>query len=180
MAIVKLNKPARAAAVAPAELRDVASLEELQAVMAREKISSSPCDVSGIAGALGIKVVYEAMDDEVSGFLEQRAGGWVAGINSYHHPVRQRFTLAHEIAHFVLHRGDQSSFSDRSFARRRDDRQPMERDADSFAAALLMPTGDVRAAVDKGLRNLNDLARHFDVSTLAMRFRLEKLGYRMG
>lgn len=180
MAIVKLNKPSRGPVVAPAELRDVGSLDELRAVMLRENVSSSPCDVSRVATVLGIQVVYEAMDDDVSGFLEQRANGWVAGINAYHHPVRQRFTLAHEIAHFVLHRNDQDSFSDRSFARRRDDRKPMEREADSFAAALLMPIEDVKGAVDKGLRNLNDLARHFDVSALAMRFRLENLGYRMG
>ncbi|WP_223181767.1 ImmA/IrrE family metallo-endopeptidase [Stenotrophomonas lacuserhaii] len=129
---------------------------------------------------LGIKVVLEHMDDDVSGFLEKRSDGWVAGVNAYHHRVRQRFTIAHEIAHYVLHRNKQSEFLDHTFARRNDDRSTMEREADQFAAELLMPEIEVRGAVDNGLRKLNDLARHFDVSTLAMRYRLDNLGYRMG
>lgn len=140
----------------------------------------APCRVEDVAEMLGIQVIREQMDDEVSGFLEKRGGRWVAGVNSYHHRVRQRFTIAHEIAHYVLHRKKQSEFRDHTFARRNDDRSDMEREADQFAAELLMPEAEVRGSVDKGLRNLNDLARHFDVSTLAMRYRLDNLGYRMG
>ncbi|MBV6857941.1 ImmA/IrrE family metallo-endopeptidase [Xanthomonas campestris pv. zingibericola] len=115
----------------------------------------------------------------MSGFLEKRGQQWVAGVNSYHHPVRQRFTLAHELAHFILHRGDKARFDDHTYARRHDDRSPMEREADNFAARLLMPEPELRQAVDKGVRNLNDLARQFEVSSLAMRYRLEALGYRL-
>lgn len=55
----------------------------------------------------------------------------------------------------------------------------MERQADDFAAKLLMADADVKGAIDKGMRNLNDLALQFEVSSLAMRFRLESLGYRL-
>lgn len=180
MAIVKLRTPMGPPAAKGSPQGAIESLATLQAEMANRSIGSAPCRVDDVAQMLGIKVVHEQMDDEVSGFLEKRGDIWVAGVNSYHHPVRQRFTIAHEIAHYVLHRRKQSEFRDYTFARRNDDRSDMEREADQFAAQLLMPEGEVRAAVDKGLRNLNDLARHFDVSTLAMRYRLDNLGYRMG
>lgn len=180
MAIVKIKKPVTVAPQAAGQQGVIGSLADLQAAMQAHGLSRVPCRVEDVASMLGIAVVREPMDDEMSGFLEKRGPGWVAGVNSYHHPVRQRFTLAHEIAHYVLHRKDREEFRDHTFARRKDDRSCMEREADQFAAHLLMPESDVRTSVDKGLRNLNDLARHFDVSTLAMRYRLENLGYRLG
>ncbi|HDS1650390.1 TPA: ImmA/IrrE family metallo-endopeptidase [Stenotrophomonas maltophilia] len=176
MAIVKLK---RSAELAPQASPEVRTLNDTLVLAKNLDLDGPPCSVEGIAKTLGIRIVYEPMDQEMSGFLERRMDGWVAGINSYHHHVRQRFTLAHEIAHFVLHRDHQNEFKDQTFARRKSDPNAMERQADSFAANLLMPESAVRSAIDRGLRNLNDLALQFEVSSLAMRFRLESLGYRL-
>lgn len=176
MAIVKLK---RSAEVARPASQGIQSLGDALALAKRQGISGPPFLVEELARSLGVRVVHEPMDQEMSGFLERRADGWVAGINSYHHRVRQRFTLAHEIAHFVLHRDQQDEFRDQTFARRKSAPSVMERQADDFAARLLMPDSEVRAAIDKGMRNLNDLALQFEVSSLAMRFRLESLGYRL-
>lgn len=178
MAIIKLNQTIKPANLAAEE--GVRSLGSLTRFLQEAGVQTAPCDVQNAARALGIRVVYEPMDDDMSGFLERRGGRWVAGINAYHHPVRQRFTLAHELAHYVLHRSEQERFEDRTYARRRNDHSKMEREADAFAASLLMPEVRVRKAIESGVKNLNDLARQFDVSSLAMRYRLENLGYRLG
>ncbi|WVK04401.1 ImmA/IrrE family metallo-endopeptidase [Xanthomonas campestris pv. olitorii] len=169
----------RSAEVARSASQEIQSLDEALSLAKRLGVAGPPFLVDDLARALGIRVVHEAMDQDMSGFLELRSDGWVAGINSHHHRVRQRFTLAHEIAHFVLHRNQQAAFRDQTFARRKSEPNSMERQADDFAAKLLMADADVKGAIDKGMRNLNDLALQFEVSSLAMRFRLESLGYRL-
>ncbi len=55
----------------------------------------------------------------------------------------------------------------------------MERQADSFAAQLLMPEVDVVRDVSAGITNVNALAERYNVSGLAMKYRLQNLGYRV-
>ena len=111
------------------------------------------------------------------------------GYNSTHAPVRQRFTIAHEISHYILHlKKNQKSqlFIDR-FVFRRDensstgnDREEVE--ANRFAAALLMPETFVRKVIERFDFDLDDseaidsLAKRFNVSTAAMTNRLTTLG----
>ena len=86
--------------------------------------------------------------------------------------ARRRFTIAHEIAHWVCHRADAPASCD--LDSREADRDPREREANTFAAELLMPAGAVRAAhanrADAGL-----LAARFHVSVEAMAWRLFNL-----
>ncbi|HMB57999.1 MAG TPA: ImmA/IrrE family metallo-endopeptidase [Arenimonas sp.] len=175
MAIVKLNT--RTPSTYFLDRGELRTLQELQGALANVDLMTPPLDIDRVAAFLDIQVVREPMGDDMSGFLERRNGRWVAGVNAYHHKVRQRFSLAHEIAHFVLHRDQQGEFKDRTFARRNDNPAPMEREADQFAAELLMPTSSVVSSVRNGSRGLNDLANEFNVSSLAMRFRLNSLGY---
>lgn len=155
----------------------ITSLSALKSSFPPSKFREGTVDVEEIAKALGLAIIREAMDDDISGFLEKRLSGWVLGVNAYHHPLRQRFTIAHEVAHFVLHRGQQTQFEDQTFARRSSSRNPMEREADAFAAELLMPEDQVRSAIRNGNRSLNDLASEFGVSSLAMKYRLQALKY---
>ncbi|WP_280569376.1 ImmA/IrrE family metallo-endopeptidase [Chromohalobacter sp. 296-RDG] len=87
---------------------------------------------------------------------------------------RQRFTQAHELGHVILgHVNDgREPKRDTSFAVRSHD--PDEVDANAFAAELLMPADYVKTAV-KREQDISKLARLFDVSTAAMRFRLQNL-----
>src|SRR5690348_7730596 len=78
------------------------------AVIARHQ-QSAPVDVDAIANDLGLKVYRTDLGPEVFGILKRDSsrGGWsgyAVWVNGKNHPNRQRFTLAHEIAHFVLHR----------------------------------------------------------------------------
>ena len=66
-------------------------------------------DVETLAGELGMKVCYSKQPVNISGaiFKNEKVGGsrgYVCFVNNTHSTERQRFTIAHEIAHFILHR----------------------------------------------------------------------------
>ena len=59
---------------------------------------------------------------------------------------RQRFTAVHELGHAVLHRGRMGRYiADEKIFEEADDENPMEREANRFAAELLMPEEVCRA-----------------------------------
>jgi Zn-dependent peptidase ImmA (M78 family) len=80
-----------------------AARQEARALIKKHGIKSPPVNVERIARSLGVKVEFAPFDDELSGMAFIKDGVPAIGINSLHHPNRQRFTLAHELAHIVLH-----------------------------------------------------------------------------
>lgn len=96
---------------------------------------------------------------------------------------RRRFTIAHELGHWYLHCADGAQPAAR-FCRgtdigsdpRIETRPAIEREADAFAGALLMPEVAVRAESARVRCNVGLLARCFGVSRQAMRVRLDQLG----
>lgn len=112
-------------------------------------------------------------------------------MNAVQAPTRQRFSIAHEVGHFLLHRKAMTVFIDTQFTRPylaafRDStsatgEDKREREANAFAAALLMPESLVREAVAQLAVDVEDdaavveLAKRFDVSRQAMTFRLVNL-----
>ena len=145
------------------------------------ELDEIPVDVFGVAEALGVQIQMDLADEELSGALyRDNEAGPLIGVNGRHHKNRQRFTVAHEIGHLLLH--DESVFVDRVFHRSRVSSEaidPLEIEANGFAAALLMPEDLLLAQVDRErpLRSdtVEDLARRFEVSAQAMAFRLENL-----
>lgn len=149
-----------------------------------------PVPVEEIAGQLGATVVYEPMDRSVSGMLIRDGSNVVIGVNAGHSAVRQRFSIAHEIGHLVLHRG-RPMVLDHVRLNLRDERSSTATDseeiqANAFAAELLMPADVVLEAL-RGLGHeragseasiVSDLAHHLDVSEQAMEYRLVNLGVR--
>jgi predicted transcriptional regulator len=155
--------------------------EEIEAETALQRLKSSgllslPIDVYSVAEFLGVDIKEEVMDDELSGFIEPGRSGWVIGVNSYHHPNRQRFTIAHEIGHFLLHKPSEKHV-DITFARRAGTRDKIENEADKFAAGLLMPEKEVRERIAAGENSLEKLAASFGVSVMAVKYRVQSLGY---
>lgn len=148
----------------------------------------APVNVERVAKHLGIRVEYANLDEDCSGVLvKSDDGSAVIGVNWDHHSNRQRFTIAHEIGHYALaHEG--GTFVDKgTYARFRDQdaysgKLMDERQANRFAAALLMPARLVREAFEDRLldpgddEGLQELARSFEVSPQAMMFRLQNLG----
>lgn len=156
-------------------------------------VDQPPVDVREAASSFGVAVSPLGEMDDVSGLFVMKDGGGAIGYNRHHPRVRQRFTIAHELGHALLHRGRLPLFIDKGFAVAfRDARSStgevqMEREANAFAAALLMPREMVRAAateltwthgfdVGGGGGALETLAQKFKVSQEAMSYRLMKLG----
>lgn len=176
MAVIK-RKIKKADLSALVNGRDIVDVDELLASAHEKGISTIPLDVEGLIRSLGVKVKYEPMSDDVSGHLELVGNGWEVAINSLHHPKRQRFTLAHELAHYILHRWKCQSFTDTTKLFRNSESSLEETEANQYAAKLLMPEKEFRHFVDNVSKKIDDIANHFDVSAYAVRIRAKNLGY---
>jgi Zn-dependent peptidase ImmA (M78 family) len=163
------------------------SRAEEQAMEVLEAFGNSgpPVAVEKIALAQGAQITYETFDGQVSGMLIRDEDRAIIGVNSTHAPVRQRFTIAHEIGHLVMHKG-RPVFIDRlvRINERDGSSDKDERQANAFAAALLMPHTFVTAEIERifGKRSqtmpeqlVDELAAKFDVSSAAMGYRLVNL-----
>lgn len=90
---------------------------------------------------------------------------------------RNRFTIAHELGHYVLHYIAQELKGEKVKAARASgpNQERAEREADWFAAALLMPSAEFVEKYTSSDSNLTLVARHFGVSTQAAKWQLDYL-----
>ncbi len=146
-----------------------------------------PVNINAIVEAHNISVRAEALEDSVSGMLVIKDGNAVIGVNMNHHPNRQRFTIAHELGHYLLHSNSSKIFIDAAPIFFRDETssngsRSQEIQANTFAAELLMPDAILKEQLrthpldpfdDMAVRRL---ASQFEVSVQALTIRLTKLG----
>ena len=149
-----------------------------------------PVPIEIVAHHLNLTTEASPLGDNVSGMLVVENDRGAIGYNSSHARVRQRFTVAHEIAHYLLHLKKNlrsQLFIDPFVIFRRDDNSSTGNDreeveANRFAAALLMPSTLVLKEIKKQDLDLDDedalafLAKRFRVSIVAMTYRLNTLG----
>lgn len=138
-------------------------------------------DIENLIKSNGIELEFsDSLSFEVSGKLECIGNDkWKITINNKQVIERQRFTMAHEFAHYCLHRYDADKFEDVTFFRSDDSNCTMEKQANIFAGELLMPETLVRSEIRNGETSINGLAKKFKVSPLAMKVRLLSLGYKI-
>ena len=134
-----------------------------------------PVPVGEMAKKLDLSVVEFDFSENISGVLKKEKK--VIGVNKKHHPLRQRFTIAHEMGHFLL--GHELG-KDEDFIEDDTLRKPtsLEREANVFASFLLMPREWIRDRVKKlGVdgQTIRTLAREFEVSEQAVTIRLLEL-----
>lgn len=155
-------------------------------LLRQTRIRKPPVRIQHITRNLGIKIRYEPFESDISGVLYRDKNTTIIGVNSLHHPNRQRFTIAHELGHFLLHeidvhvdRGYRVVLRDSASSKATDTK---EIEANHFAAELLMPERMLSRDVQEYLKDLEDeaglqeLASLYGVSTQALAFRLAKLG----
>ncbi len=154
-------------------------------LLAEAEIYAPPVSVEQVANSLGIKIELADLGEDCSGVLVRNGNRAVIGVNWGHHPNRQRFSIAHEIGHFMLHEGD--TYIDKGYRVQFRDLESgsgtkgEEMDANAFAAALLMPAEWVKEAFYQQPFELTEddvlqmLAQKFQVSTQAMSYRLMRL-----
>src|SRR5260221_1002978 len=153
---------------------------KVSALLQKNRITKAPIDVEKMAAALGVAVRRTPTDDDISGFLlRQPDGQAIIGVNTLHHPNRQRFTIAHEIGHFLLHEHGELHV-DRAVVKLRDRASskgevPEEVEANGFAAELLMPGAILRDDLARSTftdlsddRRMQQLAKRYQVSVQAM------------
>ncbi|WP_423597015.1 ImmA/IrrE family metallo-endopeptidase [Roseateles sp. MS654] len=137
-----------------------------------------PIDPVKIASAAGVSVYARGgLGDShypYSGYYRRMENGVpTLEFNVTEAPVRQRFTVAHELGHFALGHED----SPRDAGNFYSSRDPKERLANKFAAELLMPGSLVRQYYSSGAaQSVEELAQLFGVSKDAMGYRLINLG----
>jgi len=150
---------------------------EAKAVLARYWNGRIPVDVESIARQLGADVQYGDLGG-LSGEVALQDRVPVIKVNSNDSLTRQRFTIAHELGHLMLgHLADGKKFRDPSKNYTLGNYDPKERDANYFAAALLMPDDAVRAyAAGMDSPTATTLANAFGVSNAAMGIKLKMLG----
>jgi Zn-dependent peptidase ImmA (M78 family) len=135
-------------------------------------------NIRAIVEAQGIIIKEVDLPSTKSGYLTCEKGQWIIGVNKNHNARRKRFTIAHEFAHYILHRSDKDYFVDTVFFR--DENQTsIEYYANSFAAKILMPDELVKKAIKADILSLNDLADAFEVSLLAVKNKIVSLGYKI-
>lgn len=138
---------------------------------------AAPIRLPDLARALGVQVKAATLAPGISGEIRPLGDSFVIRVNRHDPAKRQRFTVAHELAHFILHRDDigegikddvlyRSSLSDRR-----------EAQANRLAADILMPESLLddahEAAEEKGVGDIAlFLAEEFAVSEAAMRIKL--------
>ena len=131
-------------------------------------------NVIAIAMALGYKVMATNFEKNISGMVVNNADGKYIYVNKNDTPERQRFTIAHEIGHILLHhvQKDEEYFVDYRNNNQYNDR---EFEADNFAAALLMPR-EKSISTWYETEDVDDFAKAMKVSRAAASIRLINLG----
>jgi Zn-dependent peptidase ImmA (M78 family) len=153
-------------------------------------VHTAPVDVESIASMLDLRIVTEDLGSDISGLLVSRDGSACIAVQRSDHSNRRRFTIAHEIGHFVLrhhlqrnelvHADPHTQVIYRS-PRASEGLDPIEVQANQFAASLLMPARLVQEHVGRLQKPLSEssvksLAKEFKVSEQAMTIRLTALG----
>lgn len=142
----------------------------------RQHQGSAPVNLIALAKDLNIDV-FSANDWDagISGFIRRKPGDpsrFEIYVNASHSYVRRRFTIAHEIAHAILH-GDRIGDGITEDALLRSGLpDSIEWEANRMAADILMPRHLLKPMLDRGETDISELANRFKVSREAMAIRL--------
>lgn len=148
-----------------------------------------PVDVELIAKSSGIRIEHLPLDDDLSGMSFVKDGHKFIIVNKHHHINRRRFTIAHELGHHCLHYDYllDNVHIDKTVLRRDQHSATgvdgKEREANAFAAELLMPAQELKKWEKVDINDddtISALAKRLKVSTAALIFRLTNLGYVSG
>jgi hypothetical protein len=130
-----------------------------------------PIDLKGLADALGISVKAATLPPGISGEIRpDPSGSFTIKVSRHDVPGRQRFTVAHEIAHYLLHRhliGD--GIRDDALYRSQLT-STIEAQANRLASDIVMPN----AAIDRAARTARALGSENVAALLAEQFRVSE------
>lgn len=165
---------------APRRARYTKIEKVVEGLLTEHRVSKAPVPVESIVSSYGIHLKKGDLED-VSGLIVRDGSSITIGVNSEQSRTRQRFTIAHEFGHFLLHEGLSSHVDHNYRVNFRSGASSLaidveEIEANFFAASLLMPrtfldAEDAIEAVDSDA-SVGRLAKLFNVSRHAMSLRL--------
>lgn len=146
-------------------------------------VDVSDVDVIALAKNMGLRIEeVEFKEQDISGVLSKVDNTYVISINKQDTYTRKRFTIAHEIGHYVLGHLNDASFNHMEIFRKSGQKDDKEVDANKFAATLLIDK-QVLKNVCFIVRKLKDrsskislAADFFDVSKSTLEYRIKNLG----
>lgn len=161
--------------------REMNRISEPQKNIVTRYMSEYPVKLGQLAKELGVSIKISSLGTGISGQISREAEGYVVRVNRNEARERQRFTIGHELAHFLLHRdiidsspnGIQDTVLYRSGAP-----QNIEYEANRLAAELVMPKQLVEKELNEKFNgvvteaSIEALANRFEVSKAAMEIRL--------
>ena len=142
-----------------------------------EVYSAPPIPALEIAESQGVDVVFAEFGssaDKVAGFCDFKSGKIY--VNAEDITQRQTFTIAHELGHWLLHREfferDPEAYSIFPRFQAVKESDPYEKEANHFAANLLVPMRLLKSVKDAPV---SSLASAFAVSRTMMEIRLKNV-----
>lgn len=153
----------------------IADIPKSAAEIIQAHQKEAPVKVGAIAQDLSVDVFISDLPINISGMLIRASGQknkWIIRVNRHEHKNRQRFTIAHEIAHFILHK---DAITDRVV----DDKfyrsglsEKREWEANALAADILMPWSLIRKLTKENGKDVAAVAKALAVSEAAIHIRL--------
>lgn len=141
---------------------------------------SAPVDVERLTRALGLQLNYSSLDKNIAGMIEKSGNSYLVTVNKKDAETRQRFTIAHELGHYVHHRdkigdgvADSRMYRNTGAFDNKRIGATQESQANQFAANLLMPFALISKLQAAGVNTPDELAASLGVSRQAMHIRLE-------
>lgn len=138
----------------------------------------TPVDLMGLARELGLTIKAATLEPGKSGEIRPDGlGGYIIKVNRHDSVGRQRFTVAHEIAHYLLHRDLIGAGISDDVLYRSNQNDLIEKEANRLAADIVMPTKSISNAIATanalGIEDYEAvLADQFQVSRSAMGIKL--------
>ena len=142
----------------------------------RDHQIEAPVKVIPIAHAFGVRMYKNrSWVDGLSGLIRRDGEGeYSIHVNANHPITRQRFTMAHELAHFLLHKDKIGDGITDDYLYRSGLCSSIEREANLLAADILMPK-HLLINEENAKLTISEQAEKFWVSTTTMDIRLGSL-----
>jgi Zn-dependent peptidase ImmA (M78 family) len=139
-----------------------------------------PIQIGSIAKELGLVVKSSTLQAGISGEIREENDKFVIRVNRHDSKSRQRFTIAHEIGHYLLHRDRIGDGIVDDILYRSSLSNALEAQANRIAADILMPIKLINESLNslsskKGEALYESVAQIADVSPTALKIRLGKL-----
>lgn len=164
--------------------RELAKISQKELEIIRRYTDEYPVKLGQIAKDLGILVKVTNMPAGISGQISREGDHYMIRVNRNEARERQRFTISHELAHYLLHRPVIDSSPDGitdNVLYRSGKPEQIEFEANRLAAEIIIPSDVVERELKQQFGGLvteatiEALASKFEVSKAAMEIKLSNL-----